>query len=66
MTEQEFTDKQASMLADVPEAFRGWMSHKAWESGHACGYEEVLNHLSDLTDGFEEALAEYDTGKKSE
>jgi len=61
MTEQEFATKQVEILASVPKAFRGWLSHKAWEDGHAYGYEEVLSHLDDLTSGLKECLGKDDT-----
>lgn len=56
MTEQEFAAKQDEILSSIPEAFRGWLSHKAWEDGHAFGYEEVLLLLTDLVDGLKECL----------
>ena len=66
MTDNEFDKQQTSMLADVPEAFRGWMSDKAWETSHSGGYAEVLSELYCLIDGFGKALAEYNTEKKGE
>ena len=29
---------------------------KAWENGHSAGYNEVLNHLKDLAELFEDEL----------
>jgi len=56
MTEEKFAAKQAEMLSSIPEVFRGWLSHKAWEDGHAFGYGEVLLLLADLVDGLKECL----------
>jgi len=56
MTEEKFAAKQAEMLSSIPKVFRGWLSHKAWEDGHAFGYGEVLLLLADLVDGLKECL----------
>jgi len=60
MTEEEFTRRQTKLLARVPKKFRGWLSHMAWEDGHAFGYSEVLLHLEDYVDGLAECLARPD------
>ncbi len=74
MTEQEFAIKQADMLADIPKAFHDWMLYQAWEicceytllvSGHTSGYEEMLIHLDDLIEGFNEALSKYESKKQT-
>lgn len=60
MTESEFVDKQNKMLSNIPASFHSWLCSRAWDSGHAYGYEEVISHLSDLLDGFDKALKDYD------
>ena len=35
------------------------MSYRAWEDGHAYGFEEVLIHLKDLIADFEEPIMKF-------
>lgn len=48
MTEQEFVKRQDNLLSQIPEEFRGSVSFKAYQDGHAYGYEEILNHVEEL------------------
>jgi hypothetical protein len=50
MTDEEFNNRQTTLLVDIPKEFHGALSYHAWESGHAYGYEEVLSHLQDLVE----------------
>jgi len=61
MTAQEFATKQSKMLNSIPEAFRCWLSKKAWDDGHALGHTEVICHLEDLIDGLKECLGKDNT-----
>jgi hypothetical protein len=59
MTEVEFVKKQDELLKNIPEEFKGAMSYRAWEDGHAYGFEEVLNHLTDLIADLEEPIMKF-------
>lgn len=59
MKQEEFQQRQTELLSQVPEEFRGALSQLAWDSGHAYGYHEVLNHLETLVDGLEKPIADY-------
>ena len=59
MTEVEFVSKQDELLQNIPEEFKGAMSYRAWEDGHAYGFEEVLIHLKDLIADFEEPIMKF-------
>ena len=65
MTKQEFEAKQTEMLSSIPEAFRSWLSHKAWEEDHAHGREEVILGLDDLVYEFKKCLEKDKTPKLS-
>lgn len=59
MTPEEFQTKQEEMLSRVPVEFHSNLKVKAWEEGHAYGYNEVLLHLDDFIYMIEKPLAEY-------
>lgn len=56
MTEQEFTQKQAELLKDIPEELKGTLSYMAYERGHSAGYEEVICVLQGLVSDLHEPL----------
>lgn len=59
LKDQEFADKQAELLKDIPEEFRGALSHMAWEEGHSYGYDEVLSHLREYVDSLKEPIQKF-------
>lgn len=59
MTLDEFNTRQDELLAGLPEELRPAVSHMAYESGHAYGYQEVLIHLQDLVAGLEAPVRAY-------
>lgn len=63
MESEEFYQTQDKLLADVPQEFRGFLTHLAWEEGHSNGYEEVLNLLKSLISDFMEALTKYNAAR---
>lgn len=52
MTADEFNDEMLATLAELPQEFADFVKQKAWEDGHANGYEEVVaiagNMVTDL------------------
>ena len=61
MTPAEYAAKADKLLQKTPKEFWGVMSGIAWDQGHANGYEEVLNVLSELVAVFEEPIREFET-----
>lgn len=59
MDEETFTARQDELLAQLPEEFRGAVSFKAWQDGHAYGYAEVLSHVADLVESLKKPIADY-------
>jgi len=66
MTEEEFGKKQADLLQDIPEEFRGTISYMAYEHGHSAGYEEVIILIQDLVSNFEEPIQKFEKRIKEE
>lgn len=62
MTTAEFNEEQATQLQQVPAEFHSALVRKAWEDGHASGYEEVLRVLDSLIAWLEAPLKAY-TGR---
>lgn len=60
---EKYRAEEDKILSGIPEEFRSWFSYKAYEEGHSAGYEEVLNCLRGLLDGFEECLQKYTQSK---
>lgn len=52
------------ILEGVPDEFQTFLSAKAWEEGHSCGYHEVLNILKDLVWNFQIAFTAYEIRMK--
>lgn len=67
MTNQEFAELQENLFDeyDIPQEFRGAISYKAWEDGHAYGYSEVISHLRDLIYMLEKPLKDFTKRIKS-
>jgi len=59
MTSEEFNKQQDEILAQLPEALRGYFSYSAYEQGHSSGYEEVLNILRGEVSDFLPAFKNY-------
>lgn len=59
MTEREFTERQNKLLAELPEEFRGVVSFKAYQDGHASGYEEILIHVADFVGMLKKPIIAY-------
>jgi len=66
MTDQEFNNKQAEILAPIPQEFRSAISYHAYEQGHAYGNEEIIIHLSDLVDELLQPIQEFEKRIKTE
>jgi hypothetical protein len=43
-TVEQFDEELANILEELPQAFRSYVSSKAWDDGHSSGYGEVLNY----------------------
>lgn len=52
MTKEEYESQLETVLLHVPEQYRDKVAAKAWESGHAYGYEEVILEAEVLADLF--------------
>ncbi len=65
---EEFTVRQDAIFDEdnIPQEFRGWFAAQAWEEGHSCGYDEVLNLLRELTFTFQRSIKEYTERIRSE
>jgi len=66
MTDQEFSEKQISLLKNIPVEFHNALSYSAWEMGHSAGYEEVIGILSDLVGSFEDPIKKFEARIRSE
>jgi hypothetical protein len=66
MTGEEFEKKQADLLQDISEEFRGAISYMAYEHGHSAGYEEVIILVQDLVSNFEEPIQKFEKRIKEE
>jgi hypothetical protein len=58
-TEEQFEAELTQILNELPTAFRGFVSSKAWEYGHSSGYEEVLNYARDLVYDLKPCIHEF-------
>lgn len=58
MTDEEFNEAEAQLLAGLPEELRSCISHMAYDRGHAYGREEVLGHVRELVYHLEAPIAE--------
>jgi flagellar biosynthesis/type III secretory pathway protein FliH len=59
MTEEEYNAEMKGLLSEVPEAFREYVSNKAWQDGHANGYEEVVNHAQSMVYELKPVIEKY-------
>ena len=59
MTATQFSEKQEEIIKILPKEFHEFVTAKAWDDGHAHGYEEVLTHLQDLVYGLSPAVAKF-------
>lgn len=59
MTEDEFVEEEAALLAKVPYDFRAALSYQAYEDGHYAGREEVLLILNKYIDCLVPAIQAY-------
>ena len=56
---KEFEIKQKELLELLPEEFRYFVKHQAWQDGHSAGYQEVLGIVNDLTYNLLEPIRQY-------
>ena len=56
---REFEIKQKELLELLPEEFRYFVKHQAWQDGHSAGYQEVLGIVNDLTYNLLEPIRQY-------
>lgn len=66
MTAEVFTEKQAKLLKNIPPEFHSAFSGKAWQDGHAYGYEEIISALRDLVSDFQPAIQTFETRIRKE
>ena len=59
MNSEDFTKKMDEILAEIPTAFREFVSSQAWDRGHSSGFEEVCSIAQDLTDSLKPAIKAY-------
>lgn len=59
MTEEQFNEIQAELLAKIPKAFHGWASYFAYDRGHSAGREEIIIELRNLVSGITEPIEAY-------
>lgn len=59
MTQEEYTEEMESILSDLPEEFRLFVSQQSWEEGHSAGYEEVVNYAQDYAYSLASAIKAY-------
>jgi hypothetical protein len=59
MTDLQFRDAMQDLLGNVPPEFHGFIEKKAWDDGHAQGYEEVVLHADNLIDELMPAIKAY-------
>ena len=60
MTKEEFGKQQEELLKDLPEEFKGFVSYKAWEEGHAEGFENIICILSDLVSDLKDNIVMFE------
>ena len=65
MTEDEFTKEEEKILERLPVQFRAAVSYRAYEMGHAYGWDEVLLHLQELVEMLVEPIKEFQKSCKS-
>ena len=53
MNKEQYEEKAAELLKNVPKKYHEKIKNRAWEYGHAFGYSEVYTYLMDLVDIFE-------------
>ena len=66
MTHNEFINKKAEILKDIPKELHNALSGMAWERGHSAGYEEVINYLADLVNELKEPITQLETRIRKE
>lgn len=59
MSDEQYSKLQL-LLKDVPEEFHSPFEGLAYELGHACGPEEVLNKLGTIVDYILPAIQKYE------
>jgi len=59
MEQALFEQKQEKSLAEIPEEFRSFVRTHAWEQGHSCGYQEVLNYVEDMVWSLKPAIEKF-------
>ena len=66
MVSEEYFSKAEELLARIPKEFRFALSYRAYEQGHACGYEECFSILSDLVNELEKPIKDFEDRVRSE
>ena len=59
LTSYEFSKIQEEELAQIPEAFRAWVSYYSYEKGHSAGYEEILLYVHNLVSELVPVISKY-------
>lgn len=59
MTDEEYKDELAKLLAILPGPFREFVTSWAWDHGHAYGYEEVISIASEMVTGLKSAIDQH-------
>ncbi len=55
----EYEAKLQSILSELPQSFRAFVSNQSWDRGHSSGYEEVLNIAQEIVSELAPAVKEY-------
>jgi hypothetical protein len=66
MKSEEFYEKQAEVLKQLPIEFQSFAEMQAWDQGHSAGYEEVLNYVEGYVYDLMEPIAKYTERIKNE
>lgn len=59
MTAEDYALDMEKLLSEIPEEFRAYASHQAYERGHSSGYEETYNIAQDIVSGLVGPIKEY-------
>ena len=59
MTPEEYANREAEILKNIPSEFHGPLSYLAYQHGHGSGYHNILIYLEEYAEMIEKPLAEY-------
>ena len=56
---EKYVEESKKLLAEIPEEFHESVETMAWENGHAYGYHEVLNYLTDYIHSLKKPIEQF-------